>query len=97
MTDAQWARSSRYSLTGRHCGVDGGGTTREVCDTIAFKFQTGTHRVRLPAKCDNWRGAVQQFRSGRVLLLDGEELRIYGVTGGWRPRCERQLLPTRLR
>ncbi|WP_373300993.1 transposase [Streptomyces violascens] len=47
---------------------------REVIDAIAWKFQTGSQWVHLPAKYGNWRGAYNRLR---MWAVDGTWERVF--------------------
>ncbi|MFI8529917.1 IS5 family transposase [Streptomyces aquilus] len=74
LTDAQWARIEPL-LPDRTPSRGGRWRDhREVIDVIAFKFQTGTQWVHLPAKYGNWRGVYNRLR---VWAVDGTWERVF--------------------
>ncbi|WUC95159.1 transposase [Streptomyces sp. NBC_00525] len=62
LTEAQWARIE--PLLPDRTPKRGGRWRdhREVIDAIAWKFQTGSQWVHLPAKYGNWRGVYNRLR-----------------------------------
>ncbi|MFG2205602.1 IS5 family transposase [Streptomyces sp. NPDC048638] len=74
LTDAQWARIE--PLLPDRTPKRGGRWRdhREVIDAIAFKFQTGTQWVHLPAKYGNWRGVYNRLR---MWAVDGTWERVF--------------------
>ncbi|MEU1802759.1 transposase [Streptomyces sp. NPDC019937] len=84
LTDAQWARIE--PLLPDRTPKRGGRWRdhREVIDTIAFKFQTGTQCVHLPEKYGNWRGVYNRLR---MWAVDGTWERVFTVWGSDIHRC----------
>ncbi|MGA5205428.1 transposase [Streptomyces variegatus] len=74
LTDTQWARIE--PLLPDRTPKRGGRWRehREVIDTIAFKFQSGTQWVHLPGKYGNWRGVYNRLR---MWAVDGTWERVF--------------------
>ncbi|MFI8191887.1 transposase [Streptomyces sp. NPDC085946] len=54
--------SSRCCRTGHRSGEGGGVDHRQVIDTIAFEYRTGTPSVDLPEHFGSWKGAHDRLR-----------------------------------
>lgn len=74
LTDAQWARIE--PLLPDRTPKRGGRWRdhREVIDTIACKFRTGTQWAHLPEKYGNWRGVCNRLR---MWAVDGTWERVF--------------------
>ncbi|MEU8679708.1 IS5 family transposase [Streptomyces sp. NPDC048560] len=74
LTDARWARIEPLlpDRTPRRGGR--WRDHREVIDSIAFKFRTGTQWVHLPEKYGNWRGVYNRLR---MWAVDGTWERVF--------------------
>ncbi|MFD3480510.1 IS5 family transposase [Streptomyces sp. NPDC058695] len=74
LTDAQWARIE--PLLPDRTPKRGGRWRdhRQVIDAIAWKFQTGSQWVRLPAEYGSWKGAYTRLRNWAI---DGTWKRVF--------------------
>ncbi|WP_446751087.1 transposase [Streptomyces sp. CLV115] len=66
LTDAQWARTE--PLLPDRTPKRGGRwhDHRQVIDAIAWKFQTGSQWVHLPAEYGSWKGVYTRLRNWAV-------------------------------
>ncbi|WP_419249049.1 IS5 family transposase [Streptomyces canus] len=74
LTDAQWARIEPLLPDRKPKRGGRWRDHRQVIDTIAYKFQTGTQWVHLPERYGNWRGVYNRLR---IWALDGTWERVF--------------------